>query len=148
MLFSTDEESPAMELLVEIRISAVALLRDGAVLLVRKRGTQRFMLPGGKFDGGETPLQCAIREVREELGLELHAQALTSLGHFSAPAANEPDHFVEADIFMSDLVDEPLPLAEIEELRWQAMNGDEAGDLAPLLARVLPVLRDSSGVRP
>jgi 8-oxo-dGTP pyrophosphatase MutT (NUDIX family) len=148
MLFSTDEESPAMELLVEIRISAVALLRDGAVLLVRKRGTQRFMLPGGKFDGGETPLQCAIREVREELGLELHVQALTSLGHFSAPAANEPGHFVEADIFMSDLADEPLPLAEIEELRWQAMNGDETFDLAPLLACVLPVLRDSSGVCP
>ncbi|MDH3061643.1 NUDIX domain-containing protein, partial [Gordonia alkanivorans] len=55
-----------------IRVSAV-VLRDstGAVLTVRKRGTTRFMFPGGKPEPGESALQTAIRECREELQLEL-----------------------------------------------------------------------------
>lgn len=38
----TDRESP------EIRVSALVLRVDGAMLMVRKRGTTAFMLPGGK----------------------------------------------------------------------------------------------------
>src|SRR5690606_39457168 len=55
-----------------IRVSAV-VLRDGAgrVLTGRKRGTARFMFPGGKPEPGETPAQTAVRETREERGVEL-----------------------------------------------------------------------------
>ena len=52
-----------------ISVSAVVLTGpDGAVVTVRKSGTDRFMLPGGKWERGESPLRCAIRELDEELG--------------------------------------------------------------------------------
>ena len=47
----------------------------GRVLLIRcvvMRGDGEFVFwltPGGEIEGGETPLEAAVRELREELGL-------------------------------------------------------------------------------
>ena len=54
--------------------ASVALIRGGAVLLI-ERGRPpyagAFTLPGGRLELGETAQSCALREVREELGLVL-----------------------------------------------------------------------------
>ncbi len=45
-------------------------MRDEQVLLIRKKrglGAGKINGPGGRIDPGETPLQCAVREVQEEL---------------------------------------------------------------------------------
>ncbi|MFB6106843.1 MAG: NUDIX hydrolase [Halobacteriaceae archaeon] len=42
---------------------------DGAVLLVRHEGVDRWVLPGGGVDGDEAPLAAARRELREEAGI-------------------------------------------------------------------------------
>ncbi|MCY7264598.1 NUDIX domain-containing protein, partial [Pseudomonas protegens] len=46
---------------------AIACLIDerGRLLVVRKRSTRFFMLPGGKAEPGETPLQTLKRELHE-----------------------------------------------------------------------------------
>lgn len=52
------------------------VVRDGEVLLIEKRrglGAGWYNGPGGKLEDGETPRECAIREVREEIGLEVSA---------------------------------------------------------------------------
>ena len=46
------------------------VIRDGHVLLIRKKrglGAGKINGPGGRLDPGETPADCAVREVREEL---------------------------------------------------------------------------------
>lgn len=46
------------------------VIRDGQVLMIRKKrglGAGKINGPGGRLDPGETPLECAIREVQEEL---------------------------------------------------------------------------------
>ncbi len=119
---------------------AAVCLRDasGLMLAVRKRGTSAFMLPGGKIEAGETPLQCALRELHEEVGLEL--ASAEPLGHFLDDAANEPGHLVDATVFAADLAPNaplPAPIAEIDELRWldpAALPVDVP--LAPVLVRV------------
>ncbi|MBD2751221.1 NUDIX domain-containing protein [Microvirga sp. BT688] len=132
-----------------IRIVAVALLRDEQLLLVRKRGTERFILPGGKFEPNETALEVACRELHEELGIPLSPQALDFLGTFTAPAANEPGHDVLAIIFLARLPATliPEPRAEIADLRFEPLTFPTS-DLAPLVSRcVLPISqRLSSGV--
>lgn len=48
----------------------VFVVRQGHVLLIRKKrglGAGKINGPGGRMEPGETPLQCAIREVQEEL---------------------------------------------------------------------------------
>lgn len=125
-----------------IMVSAVALRSaDGALLTVRKRGTQRFMLPGGKPEPGETARQAAARECAEELGVDLAPGTLRPLGVFRAPAANEPGWDVAATIFEAEAPGDVAPGAEIAELRWlDPTTTPLPEDLAPLLAdHVLPI---------
>lgn len=52
------------------RATLVFVVRDGHILLIRKKrglGAGKVNGPGGRVDPGETALQCAIREVQEEL---------------------------------------------------------------------------------
>lgn len=124
-----------------LTIASVVLLDAGRLLTVRKRGTSRFMLPGGKVEPGEEPSATAIREVHEELRLSLRAEELRLLGDWAAPAANEPETTVTGLVFTHPLTALPVAAAEIAELRWHPVAHD-ADDLAPLLRRhVLPALR-------
>jgi 8-oxo-dGTP diphosphatase len=121
--------------------ASVCVLRDGSLLTVRKRGTSRFMLPGGKLEEGETPVDCAVREAAEEIGLALSADDLTELGDWTSPAANEPDALVRSTVFLAPR-GQPVPEAcgEIDELRWLPLH-ERSDDLAPLLVEhVLPAL--------
>lgn len=43
---------------------------DGAILLVRHRRLGQWLPVGGEVEAGETPLEAARRELREETGLE------------------------------------------------------------------------------
>ena len=50
----------------------VFIVKDGQILLIRKKrglGAGKINGPGGKLDPGETPLQCAVRETQEEIGI-------------------------------------------------------------------------------
>ncbi|TIR25477.1 MAG: NUDIX domain-containing protein [Mesorhizobium sp.] len=123
-----------------IRIAA-AVIRDdvGRLLLVRKRGTGAFMQAGGKIEPGELPAVALARELREELGIVVDPDAASHLGSFSAPAANEPETQVEAELFELSITGEPVPAAEIEEMIWFNPEAAAGIELAPLTASfVLP----------
>lgn len=121
-----------------IVVAAVCLRDDaGRVLAVRKRGTTRFMNPGGKLELGETAAQAAVREVREEIGLDIEVRLF---GEFTTETANEPGAVLESTVFTAALTGEPVAAAEIEELRWVQPDATDP-DLAPLLRdHVLPAL--------
>lgn len=120
--------------------AAVVVDRRGHLLLVRKRGTAAFMLPGGKIEPGEASEAALIRELAEEIGCGV--AAAHPLGRFTAVAANEPDTIVDAALFAVTLQGVPQPAAEIDALHW--LDPDDIGDivLAPLAAaHALPLAR-------
>ncbi len=98
----------------------VALERDGRVLMARRArdpfaGCWEFA--GGYVDLGETPMAAAVREAREELGLEVSLTG--ALGVFVEEW--EPGEYVEVHLFVArgegDIVADP---SEIAEWRWCA----------------------------
>ena len=122
-------------------VAALATDRDGRLLLVRKRGTARFMQPGGKPETGETLPGALVRELAEELGLTVADDSLTELGRFDTAAANEPGHALIAHVFRLVVTDPVAAAAEIAEIRWcTAAEADSLGDrLAPLARELLAV---------
>ena len=50
--------------------SAIVLADDGRVLLHRHKRLGRWLQPGGHLEPGEAPSDAAIRETREETGLD------------------------------------------------------------------------------
>ncbi len=128
-----------------IHIAAALLIGpDGRTLLVRKRGTEAFMQPGGKIEAGEQPVHALARELDEELGLIIDPVSATFLGQFSAPAANEPGFVVQAEIFLLTIDAEVSPAAEIEEVIWIDPATDGNVTLAPLTRdQILPFYRAS-----
>ncbi|MEH3089519.1 MAG: NUDIX domain-containing protein [Microbacterium arborescens] len=117
-----------------VRVSA-AVVTDGSgrTLLVRKRGTERFMAPGGKPEPGETAAEALVRELHEELGVVVDVAGLSYLGRFESEAANEPGFRVVAEAFALTLAPSTVSAAaEIAEARWLTADEAAALPLAPL----------------
>ncbi len=154
-----DVTGPAKDLLLEsvlhrsaanprIVVSAVCVFDDaGRLLTVRKRGTDKFMHPGGKPEAGETAAEAAARELEEEVGIIVAPGDLEPFGSWLAEAANEAATQIEATVFTAPT---PIhaasngtvrPSAEIAEIRWLDLAAAPPDDLAPLLTdHVLPLL--------
>lgn len=132
-----------------LTVSAVCVYdREGRLLTVRKRGTEKFMHPGGKPEPGETAAQAASRELAEEVGISIRPEDLQHLGTWDADAANEADTVIRASVFSAPGTWEATPAAEIEAIRWLDLDHEWPGDLAPLLTEhVLPALLETRGAR-
>src|SRR5665647_3445816 len=124
---------------VVVVAAVVVLDEQRRVLTVRKSGTKRFMLPGGKPEADEELRAAAIRELAEEVGLELADDDLLSWGTQVDVAANEPGTTVRAGVYAwtRRAAGTLLPAAEIAELRWLDVDRP-TGELAPLLVTLLP----------
>lgn len=154
-----DVTGPAKDLLLEsvlhraavnprIVVSAVCVFDDaGRLLTVRKRGTDKFMHPGGKPEAGESAAQAASRELEEEVGIIVAPEDLEPFGRWLAEAANEAATQIEATVFTAPTLVNAAgswtahPSAEIAEIRWLDLAAGLPDDLAPLLTdHVLPAL--------
>jgi 8-oxo-dGTP pyrophosphatase MutT (NUDIX family) len=78
-----DPEAPTPNTLVPAS-GVLAVNERGEILLQRRRDTGQWALPMGKQELGETIAECAIRETKEETGVDV---AITGLvGIFSDPS--------------------------------------------------------------
>jgi len=93
-------------------------IRDNKLLLAFSNNKKAWYLPGGKIDAGETSEEALIREVKEELGVDLNREDLRLFAHISAPAYGEIGLIMEQDCFLYPLLNDVVPGAEIGGVRY------------------------------
>jgi len=103
-------------LLPEIRNAARALIvRDDRILLLRKQGYtdgERFALPGGGQDPGETLQQALQRECQEEIGTQVLIHDLLHVADYFKVRDTDPPstrHLVEF-LFRCEVPDSYAPM--------------------------------------
>lgn len=71
-----DPDAPAINSVVP---SVVAIVRDdeGRVLMIHKTDNDRWALPGGGHEPGESIAETVVREVKEETGYDVEVETLT-----------------------------------------------------------------------
>jgi RimJ/RimL family protein N-acetyltransferase/ADP-ribose pyrophosphatase YjhB (NUDIX family) len=131
------------------RAIAQGVLRnpEGRVLLCELTYKGEWDLPGGVVDPTESPSECLVREVREELGLEVRPQRLLAV-NWLPPWRG----WTDATVFVFDLgtADHDLPARaalqprEIRALHW--VDEEELEErVAPYNQRLLAFLATHAG---
>ncbi len=101
-------------------VVAAVLEREGRILIGQRRSTDphplKWEFPGGKVEPGETPEHALIRELREELGVDV-----TLGGEIARYAYQYPERRPIELIFyrIAGFHGEPLNLA-FEQIVWEA----------------------------
>ncbi len=101
--------------------TGILITKDDRVLLIKRKGHHgagTWSTPGGHLEFGETPEQCAAREAKEEVGMEVvqaHFRALTN-----DVFEDEGRHYITIWMDCKTSHQEPFIAAEKEvaELAW------------------------------
>ena len=66
------------------------------ILLVKRRDVPIWVLPGGGIEDGETPLQAAIRETKEETGFNI--KVIRQVAKYTHKDSNKKNYLFEARV--------------------------------------------------
>jgi 8-oxo-dGTP diphosphatase len=123
-------------------VVAAALADENGRLLLQQRAPDRAMaglweFPGGKVEEGELPESALVRELREELGIEIAAADLAPACFASAP--NGGRHMILLLYLCRRWQGEPRPL-DASALRWETPEGMRTLAMPPADAPLIGLL--------
>ena len=102
-------------------IDKIAWLRveNGKILSTRSYGKDKYYIPGGKRDSGETDTETLKREIREELCVDVIDSTIRHAGVFEAQAHGKQEGvIVRMTCYWADYSGELQPGHEVEKVVW------------------------------
>lgn len=133
----------------QITVSGAIILRTNPEthkkeIFATQRGYGDFKggweIPGGKLEPGESPQQCIVREIREELETEVKAEKILGVVDYDYPAFHLTMHCI-----LCSIVSGELKLLEHEDGRWLDKESLRSVDWLPadklILAKIEETLK-------
>lgn len=94
-------------------------LKDKSILSTKSFGKDKYYIPGGKREAGETDEQALIREIEEELNVTVDSNTLNYTGTFEAQAHGHAEGIiVKMTCYTGQYSGELKASSEIEEIKW------------------------------
>jgi len=94
-------------------------IQDRKILMSLSKGKSTWYVPGGKRDKEESDAGALIREVKEELSVNLISKSITKYGVFEAQAHGHPEGtVVRMTCYMAEYLGKLAPASEIEKLEF------------------------------
>lgn len=107
-----------------------AIICDNNKIFATQRGYGEFKggweFPGGKIEAGETPKQALVREIEEELDIEIVVGELIDTIEY-----DYPNFHLSMDCFWAEIVFGDLTLKEHEAAKWLSKNELDSVDWLP-----------------
>jgi 8-oxo-dGTP diphosphatase len=126
-----------------VGVGAVVFNQRGEIALI-KRGKPphfgRWMIPGGSLEWGETLEQAAVREVREETGLDIEIETFVDFVEAMVPG-EAGYHFLIMDYAARAVTGSLAAASDALEAEWVSSDSLAAYDLAPELLQVIDKAR-------
>lgn len=103
-----------------IRKVALAYFKDKKVLMGRdNKNDEVFIMIGGKVEEGETDEKCLVREVKEELDVEIDRNSISFLQEFNGPAHGKDKNVIlNIRLYEANIIGEPHLTQEIVEIQY------------------------------
>ncbi len=83
----------------DIHKAAAILIIDRKTVLTRTKDKKVFVSPGGKLKAGETEIQACIREVKEELKIDVNETDLEYINTYYAEAAGDSAKVIKMSVY-------------------------------------------------
>ena len=142
MWITQKEDSTATKSEIEV---TCALIMDGEQVLVTQRSEQmphpwKWEFPGGKLKSGETPERCIVREIKEELGIEISVwELLPSVKH------SYGKEMIKLIPFICHWEDGEIQLSEHCSYQWVRIHDLETLDWLEADLEVIKLLKEKYG---
>ncbi|MBR3316084.1 MAG: (deoxy)nucleoside triphosphate pyrophosphohydrolase [Atopobiaceae bacterium] len=122
-----------------------AIIRRNGKILATQRGYGEYKdgweFPGGKIEPGETPEEALVREIREELAMDIAVER-----HVTDVAYDYPTFHLEMACFLCGIVEGTPHLLEHEAARWLAPEAIDSVDWLPADVLVVDALKEQGAV--
>ena len=94
-------------------------IKNKSILSTKTYGKDRYYIPGGKREPGETDAQALLREIKEELSIDLDAGSMAFVGTFQAQAHGHAEGIiVTMTCYTARYSGMVRAASEIEEVKW------------------------------
>lgn len=128
----------------EPTVGAVIFNPDNKILLCKSnKWHNKYVIPGGHIELGETMEEALIREIREETGLEIYDIELLSLKEsIFSETFHKEKHFIFIDFKCRTDQYEVTLNEEAQEYRWVGLDEIDKYDMGGFTRQLLMELRN------
>lgn len=121
-------------------------IQNQHILSTRSKGKNVYYIPGGKREAGESDHAALIREIKEELSVELLPDSIQYVGTWEAQAhGHEEGILVRMTCYSGQYIGQLAPASEIAELVW--LNYSDWDNIAPVDKIIFDWLREKGMIR-